>query len=144
MSPMRLKATVFFLFFALIIFYRTSETNHLLVVEVDGKEIMKFEVKENEVFIFEYVNSVDGNLVRDVFEVKNGNIVLLKEEYPWYGVGQEFTKLRYEGGMVVVDVNRKMNEFVFRGAFTVPQKLVIKEKDYSVAFPGKKVVLRVR
>ncbi len=105
--------------------------------------MLKFKIHEGDVFYYEYVNSRDQNLVRDTFTVKNGKLVLLKEEYSWYGVGQEYLNISYEDGMVVVHVNGVIDELVIMGAFTVPQKIVVNGEEYPINWSGKRIAIRV-
>ena len=114
----------------------SSEKHYFLkVISQENKAtLLTIEVCSEEVFFYEYTNSRDLNPIVDVFQVKeDGNLCLLEERYLWFGAGQEYHKLKdihYEDGMVVVKLNREVKVLTVRVAYTVEQKLKIKDKDY--------------
>ena len=98
---------------------------------------VKMEVAVGDKFYLEYVNSRDLNPIIDTFEVtEGGKFYLLTEEYPWYGVGQEYhtsKDIKYSDKLVIVNVNREMKILPLRVAFTVEQKIRFKEREFILS-----------
>lgn len=98
--------------------------------------MLTIEVCYGEIFFYKYTNSRDLNPIIDVFQVRDdGYFYLLEERFPWYGVGQEYHKLKdiyYEDGMVVVKLNKEFKVLTLRIAYTVEQRLKIKDMEYII------------
>ena len=98
---------------------------------------VKMEVSVGDKFYLEYINSRDLNPIIDIFEViEGGKFCLLTEEYPWYGVGQEYhasKDIKFTDKLVIVNVNREMEKLSLRVAFTVEQKIKYKEKEFILS-----------
>lgn len=92
-----------------------------------NKILIKIEVSIGDKFSLEYINSRDLNAIIDTFEIIEGETFkLLTEEYPWYGVGQEFhisQNIKFTDTMVIVNLNKKIKKLSLRVAFTVDQKI---------------------
>lgn len=107
-----------------------------IISKESGATLLTIEVCYGEIFFYKYTNSRDLNPIIDVFQVRDdGYFYLLEERFPWYGVGQEYHKLKdiyYEDGMVVVKLNKEFEVLTIRVAYTVEQKLTIKDIDYII------------
>jgi hypothetical protein len=132
------------IFFIIIISsFINNEENHqtqyyLEVINRKNDSILvKIEVTVGDKFYLEYINSRDLNPVFDTFEIKeDGVFCLLTEEYPWYGVGQEFhasKDIRYSDKLVIVNVNKEMKILPLRVAFTVEQKIRCNGEEYILS-----------
>ncbi len=132
------------IFFIIITLYfiNNKENNqtqyYLEIVNRENDSILvKIEVAVGDKFYLEYINSKDLNPVFDTFEIKeDGIFCLLTEEYPWYGVGQEFhasKDIKYSDKLVIVNVNREMKVLPLRVAFTVEQKIRYKEREFILS-----------
>jgi len=132
------------IFFIIITLYfiNNKENNqtqyYLEIVNRENDSILvKIEVAVGDKFYLEYINSKDLNPVFDTFEIKeDGIFCLLTEEYPWYGVGQEFhasKDIKYSDKLVIVNVNREMKVLPLRVAFTVEQKIKYKEREFILS-----------
>lgn len=99
--------------------------------------VVKMEVSVGDKFYLEYINSRDLNPIIDTFEIReNGIFCLLTEEYPWYGVGQEYHNskdIKFTDKLVIVNVNREMKILPLRVAFTVEQKIKYKEREFILS-----------
>lgn len=99
--------------------------------------LVKIEVAVGDKFYLEYINSKDLNPVFDTFEIReDGIFCLLTEEYPWYGVGQEYhasKDIKYSDKLVIVNVNREMKILPLRVAFTVEQTIRYKEREFILS-----------
>lgn len=99
--------------------------------------LAKIGVSVGDKFYLEYINSRDLNPIIDTFEVtEGGKFCLLTEEYPWYGVGQEYhasKDIKFTDKLVIVKVNREMKKLSLRVAFTVEQKIRYKGEEYILS-----------
>jgi len=133
---------IFFFIIITLYFINNKENNqtqyYLEIVNRENDSILvKIEVAVGDKFYLEYINSKDLNPVFDTFEIKeDGIFCLLTEEYPWYGVGQEFhasKDIKYSDKLVIVNVNREMKVLPLRVAFTVEQKIRYKEREFILS-----------
>lgn len=104
--------------------------------------LLSVKVEAEEFFYLEYKNSRDLNPIIDKFKIGNdGNIYLIEERYPWFGVGQECHPSRdiiFDDEMVVVKLNKKLEKLQLRVAYTVEQYLRLKNKNYSLSSLAKR------
>ncbi len=132
------------IFFIITILYfknnkENDQTQYYLEIinRKNDSTLVKIEVAVGDKFYLEYTNSKDLNPVFDTFEVREeGIFCLLAEEYPWYGVGQEFhtsKDIKYSDKLVIVNVNREMKILPLRVAFTVEQKIKYKEREFILS-----------
>jgi len=132
------------IFFIIIILYfiNNKENNRTqyyleIVNRKNASILVKIKVVVGGKFYLEYINSKDLNSVFDTFEIReDGIFCLLTEEYPWYGVGQEFhasKDIKYSDKLVIVNVNREMKVLPLRVAFTVEQKIRYKEREFILS-----------
>ena len=131
------------IFFIIILYFINNKENNQIqnYLEIVNRKndsvLVKIEVVVGDKFYLEYVNSKDLNPVIDTFEIReDGIFCLLTEEYPWYGVGQEFhasKDLKFTDKLVIVNVNREMKILPLRVAFTVEQKIKYKEREFILS-----------
>ncbi len=148
MSKKEIRETILvslIIFFILLVIYFikgevvNAETKYYLEIinRKDNDILVKIEVSIGDKFYLEYINSRDLNPVIDTFEVEeNGNFSLLTEEYPWYGVGQEYhasKDIKFDDKMVRVNVNREIEKLSLRVAFTVKQKIKYKDREFILS-----------
>jgi len=132
------------IFFITILYFTNNKENHQtqyyleIINRKNDSVLVKIEVAVGDKFHLEYINSKDLNPVIDTFEIrKDGIFCLLTEEYPWYGVGQEFhasKDIKFTDKLVIVNVNREMKILPLRVAFTVEQKIKYKEKKFILSY----------
>jgi len=71
-------------------------------------------------FYIDYIHSKDKTPVHDVFLIsKEGKLVLLEEDYEWYGAGLAFHpegigQIIFENDRTRVVLNRKLDQFLIR------------------------------
>lgn len=148
MSKKEIRETILvslIIFFVLFILYfikneivNTETKYYLEIINRKNSDILvKIEVSVRDKFYLEYINSRDLNPIIDTFEVKeSGKFTLLTEEYPWYGVGQEYhisKNIKFTDKMVIVNVNREMEKLSLRVAFTVEQKIKYKDREFILS-----------
>lgn len=131
------------IFFIIISYFINNKGNnqtqyYLEIINRKNNSILvKIEVAVGDKFYLEYVNSKDLNPIFDTFEIREDRIFcLLTEEYPWYGVGQEFhasKNIKFTDKLVIVNVNREMKVLPLRVAFTVEQKIKYKEREFILS-----------
>ena len=131
------------IFFIIILYFidnreNNQTQNYLEIINRKNDSVLvKIEVAIGDKFYLEYINSKDLNPVFDTFEIRaDGIFCLLTEEYPWYGVGQEFhasKDIKLTDKLVIVNVNREMKLLPLRVAFTVEQKIKYKEKEFILS-----------
>ena len=131
------------IFFIIILYFINNKENNQIqnYLEIVNREndsvLVKIEVAVGDKFYLEYINSKDLNPVYDTFEIReDGIFCLLTEEYPWYGVGQEFhayKDIKFTDKLVIVNVNREMKILPLRVAFTVEQKIKYKEREFILS-----------
>lgn len=113
-----------------------SEVKYFLeVIHRDNQEtLLSIRVYPKDNFYLEYTNSRDLNPIIDVFQIgEEGYFYLLEERYPWYGVGQEChpsKEIYFDGKMVVIKIQQKIKKLPLRIAYTVEQRLKVKNQEY--------------
>lgn len=132
------------IFFIIIILYFINNKENKqaqyyleLINRKNDSILVKIEAAVGDKFYLEYTNSKDLNPVIDTFEIReDGIFCLLTEEYPWYGVGQEFhasKDIKYSDKLVIVNVNREIKILPLRVAFTVEQTIRYKEREFILS-----------
>jgi len=141
-ETLKVSLIIFFVFLNLYFIKSeaiNTETKYYLEVvnKKSGIVLIKIEVSFGDKFYLEYVNSRDLNPIIDTFAIReDGIFCLLTEEYPWYGVGQEYhasKDIKFTDKLVIVNVNKEMKKLSLRVAFTVEQKIKYKEKEFILS-----------
>ena len=93
-----LKRLAWFIAFAMIVSLNSAPTAvgaagmQLEVVRVaSGRVLWEHSIQEGDRFTIDYRHSSDHTPVHDIFQIAGeGKIVLIEEDYQWYGAGLEF------------------------------------------------------
>lgn len=62
-------------------------TGQTLVVATSGSELLSTPVDEGSTVVIEYTHSVERTLVRDIYTVENGVLVMTRMEFSSFGAG---------------------------------------------------------
>lgn len=106
-----------------------------IVRHPEGRLLWQRAVAPGDLLELDYTHSSDGTPVRDIFRVEqDGHVVLLEEQYRWYGAGLEShpqAAISFEGERTRVTVNRRLPHLLIRvGRVSNP---VIRSGDARVA-----------
>jgi len=91
-----------------------------LVKQPEGTVLLESSIMSGESFYIDYIHSSDLTPVHDIFQVdEKGNIVLIEEDYCWYGAGLEFHPranaiISLEGEKTKVQLYRVFPHFLLR------------------------------
>lgn len=99
----------------------SSPKYNLKLIKLPHKEVvLKIPVDGEDRFYIDYIHSKDKTPVHDVFFIsKKGKLIILEEQYEWYGAGLEFHpkgvgKIRTENGHTRVLLNKELDQFLLR------------------------------
>jgi len=119
--PLRIIYILFLLIQLLNVPVLSAESNlHLQVVgQPEGKVLLEFQVETGDLFYIDYVHSSDHTPVHDIFRIDEGGIVLIEENFDWYGSGLESltnagARVCLAGDKTRVFLNRKFPMFLLR------------------------------
>lgn len=97
---------------------RTDSLQLQILRHPDGDLLWHVPVRPGDLFRLEYTHSSDGTPVRDLFRVEeDGYIVILEEQYLWYGSGLEShpqASISFDGCYTRVTVNRRLQQLLLR------------------------------
>jgi hypothetical protein len=84
-----------------------------------GQVLREYAVKRGDCFTIDYRHSSDHTPVHDIFRVsESGEIVLIEEDYLWYGAGLEFNPaaadISFSDSMTRVRLHRVLPHFLLR------------------------------
>jgi len=105
-----------------------------VIKQPEGKVILEFPVEKGDHFYLDYTHSSDHTPVHDIFKIDAaGAIVLIEEDYDWYGAGLEFhpdadAKISFTGDRVRVFLNRTFPHFPLRVGRVAGHTLTYKDK----------------
>jgi len=113
-----------------------KHTSFFLRVEsLDTKEVLlNLPIKPGDQFYLDYIHSSAKTPVLDTFHVgSNGEMLLVEEDYQWYGAGLEF--MDYKGVRVVLKgketktiLKRHFPFLLLRVGWVANQKLIFNDK----------------
>jgi len=92
--PMPLKI-IYILFLSIWLsnsFVFAAEKNDLylqVIAQPEDSVLLEFQVEAGDLFYIDYVHSSDHTPVHDIFRIEEGRIVLIEEDFDWYGSGLE-------------------------------------------------------
>ncbi|MBW2544806.1 MAG: DUF1850 domain-containing protein [Deltaproteobacteria bacterium] len=73
------------------VFAAEKSSLYLQVVgQPEGRVLLEFQVEAGDLFYIDYVHSSDHTPVHDIFRMDEDGIVLIEENFDWYGSGLEF------------------------------------------------------
>lgn len=92
-----------------------------------GESLGVFRIEEGDRFAIHYVHSFDKTPIREVYEVRDGGIVQIREEFKYHAIGLEYTEGNQtrEGEFTVLHMDRRFDSFTVRVAKATDQSLVI-------------------
>ena len=145
--------TVQLFFFGGSVFASGQENLFLQVVNQRGGEILlEYQVNRGDFFYLDYTHSSDLTPVHDIFRIdQKGRIILIAEDYLWYGSGLEFhpdvkADIISSGKWTRVRIHRIFSHFLLRVGRVAGHVLTYKEKKIpllNIAKGGTSVWIRV-
>ncbi len=105
-----------------------------VIKQPEGKVLLQLSVEEGDLFYIDYTHSSDHTPVHDIFKIdKKGTIVLIEEDYDWYGSGLEFhpeadATISFTGDRVRVFLNRVFPHIPLRVGRVAGHTLIYKDK----------------
>jgi len=90
--PLRIIYILFLLIQLLSIPVFAAEKGDLclqVVGQPEDRVLLEFQVEAGDLFYIDYVHSSDHTPVHDIFRMDKGGIVLIEEDFDWYGSGLE-------------------------------------------------------
>lgn len=150
----RIISIVFFLIQVVCIsaFAGENADLRLQVVEQPGNAILlEFQVERGDLFYIDYIHSSDHTPVHDIFRMDEGGIVLVEEDFDWYGSGLESltndgAKVSFSGDKTRVLLNRKCPRFLLRVGRVAGHVITYKDTSIpllSIADGGDSVWIRL-
>ncbi|WP_336344844.1 DUF1850 domain-containing protein [Halalkalicoccus ordinarius] len=91
------------------------------------ESLVVFRVEEGDRFAIHYVHSFDETPIREVYEIRDGGIVQIREEFEYHAIGLEYTEANQtrEGEFTVLHMERRFDSFTVRVAKSTDQSLVV-------------------
>ncbi len=135
--------TKFILFFLLIIillttYYLYNQEITLLKI-IDYKEnniIWEIKADEGDKFTIKYLHSVARTPVLEIFEIKNGEIVLTSTEYQSYGAGLPFLdehQYSLENNKFIIrEINKQLPDIMLRVSDYALHELIFENEIYKL------------
>lgn len=129
-----------------------KDTLHLEVVgQPEGRVLLDFQVEAGDLFYIDYVHSSDHTPVHDIFQIDEGGIVLIEEDFDWYGSGLESVsnagaKVSLSGDKTRVFLHRECPRFLLRVGRVAGHVITYKENRIpllSIAKGGDSVWIRL-
>lgn len=85
----------------------------------NGQVLREYPVKKGDCFTIDYQHSSDHTPVHDIFRIsESGEIVLIEEDYLWYGAGLEFhpavADISFSDSVTRVRLHRVFPQFLLR------------------------------
>lgn len=77
-----------------------------------------------------YIHSFDKTPIHEVYVIRDGKLVQIREEFQFYAIGLEYTERNQErvGNFTVLHMEREFDSFAIRVATYTNQSLVIGDK----------------
>ena len=91
-----------------------------IVKQPEGTVLAECNVTRGDHFFIDYIHSSDHTPIHDVFMIdEEGSIVLIEEDYDWYGAGLEFhsradSTISFDGTTTRVYLHRVFPHFLLR------------------------------
>lgn len=99
---------------------RNNELILQIVKQPEETVLAEFNINRGDHFFIDYIHSSDHTPIHDVFLIdEQGSIVLIEEDYVWYGAGLEFhpqsdSTLSFDGTATRVFLHRTFPHFLLR------------------------------
>jgi hypothetical protein len=112
----------------------TTETV-LVVTDSDGEDILVTPVDDGTEVTVEYTHSVEKTLVSDVYEVRNGTLVMTHMKFSSYGAGLPSTVpvTEVDGRYVYYPPERSYDPLRITTGFVAEHDLIVGDKRYDIA-----------
>ena len=90
-----------------------------VVGQPEGRVLLEFQVESGDLFYIDYVHSSDHTPVHDIFRVEGDRIILIEEDFDWYGSGLESlsnagAEVSLSGNKTRVFLHRECPKFLLR------------------------------
>ncbi len=152
--PVRITYILFLLVALVCIPVCAAETGGLYLQVVGQPEenvLLEFRVEAGDLFYIDYVHSSDHTPVQDIFQINGDEIVLIEEDFDWYGSGLESVsntgaKVVFSGNKTRVFLHRNCPRFLLRVGRVAGHVITYKERKIpllSVAKGGDSVWIRL-
>lgn len=120
--PLRIIYILFLLIQLLNVPVFAAEKSDLylqVVGQPEGRILLEFQVEAGDLFYIDYVHSSDHTPVHDIFQMDEGGIVLIEENFDWYGSGLEShsnagARVSLSGDKTRVFLHREFPRFLLR------------------------------
>ena len=120
--PLRIIYILFLLIWLLNVPVFAAEKDDLylqVVRQPEDKLLLEFQVEAGGLFYIDYVHSSDHTPVHDIFRMDEGGIVLIEEDFDWYGSGLESVsnagaRVSLSGDKTRVFLHRECPRFLLR------------------------------
>ncbi|MFC6732671.1 MULTISPECIES: DUF1850 domain-containing protein [unclassified Haladaptatus] len=88
-------------------------------------------VEPGQEIALHYIHSFDKTPIREVYVIRDGKLVQIREEFQFYAIGLEYTERDQErvGNFTVLHMEREFDSFVLRVATYTNQSLVIGDQE---------------
>jgi hypothetical protein len=152
--PLRIIYILFLLIqlLSIPVFAAEKSDLHLQVVgQPEGRVLLEFQVEAGDLFYIDYVHSSDHTPVHDIFRMDEGGIVLIEEDFDWYGSGLESVSnagatVCLSGDKTRVFLHRKCPRFLLRVGRVAGHVITYKDRRIpllSIAKGGDSVWIRL-
>ncbi|MBW2632016.1 MAG: DUF1850 domain-containing protein [Deltaproteobacteria bacterium] len=90
-----------------------------VVGQPEDRILLEFQVEAGDLFYIDYVHSSEHTPIHDIFRMDEGGIVLIEEDFDWYGSGLESlsnagARVSLSGNKTRVFLHRKCPRFLLR------------------------------
>jgi len=117
----------------------SSQEYSLKLIKLPNNEvILTLPVNGGDRFFIDYIHSKDKTPVHDIFLIsKEGKLILLEEQYEWYGAGLAFHpdgigQIIFENDRTRVLLNRELDQFSLRVGRIANHTLSYKSKKFPL------------
>jgi hypothetical protein len=92
-----------------------------------GETVGVEQIEPGQEFAIHYIHSFDKTPIHEVYVIRDGKIVQIREEFQYYAIGLEYTEREQEriGNFTVLYMERAFDSFALRVATYTNQSLVI-------------------
>ena len=105
-----------------------------VIKQPEGTVLLEFPVAVQDLFYIDYTHSSDHTPVHDIFTIDDrGTIILIEEDYAWYGAGLEFhpraqANISFTGDRVRVFLDRVFPQIPLRVGRVAGHTLTYKDR----------------
>lgn len=106
----------------------TADVTVLRVENAETGETVGVErIDAGQEFAIHYIHSFDKTPIHEVYVIRDGKIVQIREEFQYFAIGLEYTERKQErvGNFTILHMERSFDSFSLRVATYTNQSLVI-------------------